>query len=91
MACDTCGNPGYCEMHQASSPELMKALDTLSRTPLRGPEMRLSPERRYQHDAVFHRLVDTLVQAIENGDYTSIEIREAAALAAGIYEERRDR
>jgi hypothetical protein len=66
----------------------MKALDTLSRVPHRGPEMRLSPERRYQHDAVFHNLVDTLVQAIENCDYTPTEIREAAVLAAIIHEER---
>lgn len=47
--------------------------------------------QRYDYDPVFHSLVDTLVAAIERGQFTPNETREAAMLAQILYEERNPR
>jgi len=47
---------------------------------------RLTPEERYQRDPAFHALVTMLRGAIARADYTPTEIREAAMLAAIMYE-----
>jgi hypothetical protein len=55
------------------------------------PWNRLSPRERYESDPVFHQLVTMLYAALEqdeNRTYTPTELREAAMLAALMYEER---
>lgn len=48
----------------------------------------MQPRDRYLRDPKFHWLVDTMRAAIEGGEYTPTEVREAALLAQVIYEER---
>ena len=48
--------------------------------------MRLSVFKRYQDDAQFHALVDTIYGCLLTGDFTPTEIREAAMVAACKYE-----
>jgi hypothetical protein len=50
--------------------------------------MSMNIRDRYQNDAAFRTLVDTLHSVIERGDFTPTEIREAAMLAQIMYEER---
>jgi hypothetical protein len=50
-----------------------------------------SPADRYHRDAAFRLLVDTLYVQIENCQYTGTELREAAILAAIMFEDRRER
>lgn len=47
---------------------------------------RLSVEERYLRDPVFHALVSTLRAALQGGNFTPTELREAAILAASIHE-----
>jgi hypothetical protein len=44
---------------------------------------------RYLHDPVFHNLVDLIFSQIEAGKFTATELRDAAMLAAIMYDERR--
>ena len=46
-----------------------------------------SPRERYYDDPAFHRLVDTMVAAIIDCNYTASEMRDAALLASIRYEE----
>lgn len=46
---------------------------------------------RYQEDPVFHAMVQSLLAAIEAGQITPTEAREAAMLAQILYEERHQR
>lgn len=46
----------------------------------------MTPEERYYHDPMFHRLVDMMHNEIINARYTPSELREAAMLAAIHYE-----
>lgn len=48
---------------------------------------RLTPGERYQRDATFHWLVDTMRSALEAAEYTPTELREAVILAATIHEQ----
>lgn len=47
---------------------------------------RLTPRERYLRDPMFHALVNQLRAAIQRADYTPTEIREAAMLAAIMFE-----
>jgi hypothetical protein len=42
----------------------------------------MTPQERYERDPLFHRLVDTIHEAIRRCQYTATEVREAAMLAA---------
>ncbi len=42
----------------------------------------MTPQERYENDPFFHRLVDTLHQALREAQFTATEVREAAMLAA---------
>jgi predicted RNA-binding protein associated with RNAse of E/G family len=46
---------------------------------------------RYMNDPMFKMMVDSLVNAIESGQITPTEAREAAMLAQIMYEERNHR
>jgi hypothetical protein len=46
---------------------------------------------RYNNDPLFRTFVDTMVAAIERGQTTPCEVREAAMLAQIIYEDRNPR
>ena len=46
-----------------------------------------SPRERYFDDPIFHQLVDTMVSAIMQSQFTPSEIRDAALLASIRYEE----
>jgi hypothetical protein len=46
-----------------------------------------TPRAKYEYDPKYHKLVDTLVNAIIATEFTPSEIREAAILACIIYEE----
>jgi hypothetical protein len=47
-----------------------------------------TPQQRYVRDPQFHALVDTIYHAICQCKYTATEVREAAMLAAIIYDQR---
>jgi hypothetical protein len=47
---------------------------------------RTSPQERYEYDAQFRQLVDTLTSFIVNCQFSPSELREAAMLAAIRYE-----
>lgn len=49
--------------------------------------MRLAAHVRYRDDPVFRRLVEMFSVALETGDCTPTEIREAAMFAQILYEE----
>ena len=51
-------------------------------------ERRTKAEDRYHNDPVFHAIVATLYNMLENAEniYTPTELREAAMLAATMYE-----
>lgn len=46
----------------------------------------LTPQERYYRDPEFKRLVDVMVSMIHKANFTPTELREAAILAAIIYE-----
>jgi hypothetical protein len=46
---------------------------------------------RYRDDPVFHSLVDMMSAAIEQGQFTPMEAREAAMFAQLLYEDRHPR
>lgn len=46
-----------------------------------------TPRERYHNDNHFHLLVDTMVDHIQQCNYTPSEMREAAILASILYEE----
>lgn len=48
-----------------------------------------SPREKYLTDNMYHRLVDMMVDQINQCNYTPSEMREAAVLASIIYEERK--
>lgn len=48
---------------------------------------RLTPGERYQRDAEFHALVETIRAALAGGRYTPTELREAVILAATLHEQ----
>jgi hypothetical protein len=56
----------------------------MSDTPLN----RLTPEDRYRRDVTFRTLVDTMTHMIIDCQFTPTELREAAMLAAILYETR---
>ena len=45
-----------------------------------------TPDQKYYHDPAYHRMVDMMVQAIREFQFTPSEIREMAMLAAIKYE-----
>lgn len=47
----------------------------------------MEPQKRYERDPLFRRLVDTLEVQIRDAVYTPTEIREAAMLAQIHYEQ----
>jgi hypothetical protein len=47
----------------------------------------MNVRKRYESDAHFHTLVDTLRAVIDRAEFTPTEIREAAMLAQIMYEE----
>jgi len=49
---------------------------------------RLEPRERYERDPSYRALVDSLMSAIHQAQYTPTELREAVILAAIRYEER---
>jgi hypothetical protein len=48
----------------------------------------MTPRDRYNSDAHFKRLVDTMIQFIVDCQYTPSEMRDASLLASIIYEQR---
>ena len=46
----------------------------------------MTPQERYLRDPVFHRLVNILLDQLHLANMTGTEIREAAVLAAQMYE-----
>jgi hypothetical protein len=52
-----------------------------------GGEAMMSPRERYANDPVFHKLVDTMIGAIMQCQYTPSEMRDAALFASIRYEE----
>lgn len=49
---------------------------------------RMPARERYQHDVEFHHLVDMMRAMIAQSRFSPSEMREAAVLAACMYEER---
>ena len=47
----------------------------------------MSPRERYYNDPAFHTLVDIMIHAIMENNYTPSEMRDAALLASIRYEE----
>jgi hypothetical protein len=48
----------------------------------------MTPDERYHRDVQFKQLVDIMINAIRQAQFTPTELREAAILAAIKYEQR---
>ena len=63
----------------------------MSREPGDAELYRMQPRDRYQSDVDFHHLVDLMHAMIIKAQFSPSELREAAVLAACMYEERQTR
>ena len=46
----------------------------------------MTPQEKYMHDPAYHSIVDAMISAIEQHQYTPSELREMAIFAATQYE-----